>query len=182
MLITIPGECSWSYLYYEDLISNKQAFFATKNLNILTENNLKRMETKLFMETLLLIYYNHILESNTLTNLKVLLVLSLHCVKSVHIRSYCGPQFPAFGLNTERYSLSLRIQSKYGKMRTRITPNTGTFHAVLVTSKFWTKSTKYTKWKCWKCWNLLITCLNLWNFRNFKTKVSSKILKLGDYI
>ena len=29
------------------------------------------------------------------------------------------------------FSVSLRIQSKCGKMRTRITPNTDTFHAVL---------------------------------------------------
>ena len=32
-----------------------------------------------------------------------------HCVKSVRIRSYSGPQFPTFGLNTGRYSVSLRI-------------------------------------------------------------------------
>ena len=31
----------------------------------------------------------------------------------------------------ERY-VSLRIQSKFGKMRTKITPNTGTFDAVVV--------------------------------------------------
>ena len=29
------------------------------------------------------------------------------CVKSVRIRSYSGPRFPEFGLNTERYSVSL---------------------------------------------------------------------------
>ena len=39
--------------------------------------------------------------------------------------------FPAFGLNTKRYFVSLRIQSKCGKMRTRITPNTHTFYAVV---------------------------------------------------
>ena len=55
--------------------------------------------------------------------------LYYHCVKSVHIRSYSGPYFPAFGLNTERYEVSLRIQSKCRKIRTRITPNTDTFHA-----------------------------------------------------
>ena len=44
-----------------------------------------------------------------------------HCVKSVYIRSYSGPHFP-----------SLRIRSECGKMRTRITPNTDTFHAVNV--------------------------------------------------
>ena len=43
-----------------------------------------------------------------------------HCVKSVRIRSYSDPDFPAFRLNMERY----------GKMRTRITPNTNTFYAV----------------------------------------------------
>ena len=42
---------------------------------------------------------------------------SFHCVKSVRIRSYSGPYFAAFGLNRERYFVSLRIQSecrKYG--------------------------------------------------------------------
>ena len=55
--------------------------------------------------------------------------------------------FSAFGLNTERYCVSLRIQSEYGeilrispysvrmrknvgKMRPRITPNTDTFYVV----------------------------------------------------
>ena len=39
---------------------------------------------------------------------------------------------PAFGLNTERCSASLRIQSECGKIRTRKTPNTDTFHAVFL--------------------------------------------------
>ena len=30
----------------------------------------------------------------------------LHCVKSVRIRSFPGPYFPAFGLNMERYEVS----------------------------------------------------------------------------
>ena len=37
---------------------------------------------------------------------------TFHCVKSVPIRSFSGPYFPAFGLNMERYSVSLRIQSE----------------------------------------------------------------------
>ena len=53
-----------------------------------------------------------------------------HCVKRVRIRSYSGPCFPAFGLNTERYSVSLHIHSECGKIRTRITSNTDTFYAV----------------------------------------------------
>ena len=51
-------------------------------------------------------------------------------MKSVRIRSYSGTHFPAFGINTERYSVALRIQSECGKMRTKITPNKDTFHAV----------------------------------------------------
>ena len=52
-----------------------------------------------------------------------------HCVKGVRIRSYSGPYFPVFGLNTERY-VSFRIQSEFGEIRTRISPNTDTFYAV----------------------------------------------------
>ena len=55
----------------------------------------------------------------------------LRCVKSVRIRGYSGLHFPAFGLNTEIYSVYLRIQSECGKMRARITPNADTFYAVL---------------------------------------------------
>ena len=53
-----------------------------------------------------------------------------HCVKSVGIWSCSSPYFPAFGLNTERYGVSLRIQSECGKIRTRTTSNTDTFHPV----------------------------------------------------
>ena len=53
-----------------------------------------------------------------------------HCVKGANIRSYSGPHFPAFGLNTERYGVSLRIQSEFGKKVTRITLNTYAFHDV----------------------------------------------------
>ena len=53
-----------------------------------------------------------------------------HFVKSVRIRCYSGPYFPAFGLNTERYSVFLRIQSECGKIRTRIIPNLDTFYVV----------------------------------------------------
>ena len=62
---------------------------------------------------------------------KKLNILQLHYVKSVRIRSFSGPYFSAFGLNTERYGLSLLIQSECGKIRTRKTWNTDIFHAVL---------------------------------------------------
>ena len=44
----------------------------------------------------------------------------IYCMKSVRI-----------GLNTERRGLSLCLQSKCGKIRSRKTPNTDTFHAVI---------------------------------------------------
>ena len=51
-----------------------------------------------------------------------------HCIKSVHVRSYSGPYFPAFGLNKENYAVSLHIQSECEKIWTRITANTDTFN------------------------------------------------------
>ena len=53
-------------------------------------------------------------------------------MKSVHIRSFRGPYFLAFGLNTE---------SECGKIRTRKTPNMNTFHAV---QKNWLFNSKQT--------------------------------------
>ena len=55
----------------------------------------------------------------------------IHCVGSVRIWSFSGPYFPAFGLNTERYSVSLRIQSECGKIKTKKYPNTDAAHAVI---------------------------------------------------
>ena len=40
-------------------------------------------------------------------------------MKSVQTRSFSGPYFPTFGLNTGRYGVSLRILSECGKIRTR---------------------------------------------------------------
>ena len=45
--------------------------------------------------------------------------------------------FPAFGLNTERNRVSLRIQSWCGKIQNRKTPNTDTFYAVQLFQTFW---------------------------------------------
>ena len=61
-------------------------------------------------------------------------MINIHSLKSVPIRSYSGPYFRAFGVNTERCGVSLRIQPERRKMRTRITPNTDTFHAVIAHS------------------------------------------------
>ena len=60
---------------------------------------------------------------------------TLHCAKSVRIWNFSGLYFPAFGLNTEKYSMSPPIQSKCGKIRTRKTLNTDIFHSVLNSNK-----------------------------------------------
>ena len=44
--------------------------------------------------------------------------------------------FPTFGLNTDRYSVSLRIQFECGKIRTRITSTMDTFYAVELSRKY----------------------------------------------
>ena len=56
--------------------------------------------------------------------------LASHYVNIFCIRGCSGPLFPAFGLNTERYGVSHRIQSKCGQIKTRIIQNTDTFHVV----------------------------------------------------
>ena len=56
------------------------------------------------------------------------LLRMLHCIKSVRIRSYSGPHFLAFGLNTKRYD------------QNRITPNMDTFYAVLNFIITWVKN------------------------------------------
>ena len=53
-----------------------------------------------------------------------------HCVKNVRIWSYSSPYFHVFGLNSEIYEVSLRIQTKCVKIRSRITPTTDTFGTV----------------------------------------------------
>ena len=53
-----------------------------------------------------------------------------HCVKNVRIWSYSSPYFHVFGLNSEIYEVSLCIQTKCVKIRSRITPTTDTFGTV----------------------------------------------------
>ena len=40
-------------------------------------------------------------------------------MESIQIRSFPGPYFPTFKLNTEIYEVDLRIQSEHGKVRTK---------------------------------------------------------------
>ena len=63
--------------------------------------------------------------------------------ESARIQGFWCPYFPKFRLNTEIYSINLRIQTKSGKMRTRKTPNMDTWKtAVKICLKFY-------YWKSW---------------------------------
>ena len=57
------------------------------------------------------------LSPTVLTSLLLILLLKLkvYYVKSARIWSFAVPYFPAFGLNAERYSVSLRMQSECRK-------------------------------------------------------------------
>ena len=54
-----------------------------------------------------------------ISEMPIISVICSHCVKSVRNRSFSGPHFLAFGLNTERYSVSWQNtnqkNSEYGR-------------------------------------------------------------------
>ena len=90
---------------------------------------------------------------------------ALHSVRSVRIWSYSCPHFSAFGLKTE---------SEYGKMWTRITPNTDTFYAVWKFCFRWKESRVSTV--LWLCYafsfisQYFLTSLNLFTFWLYYTQ------------
>ena len=53
-----------------------------------------------------------------------------YCVKSIRIWSFSGPYIPVIRLNTDIYSVDLRIQSECGNIGTRKTSNTDFFYRV----------------------------------------------------
>ena len=75
--------------------------------------------------------------------------------------------FLAFGLNTERYLVSLHIQSECGKIRTRKTPNMDTFYAVKA-AQVELKATQVRGWPdlssegIWHKATVLSACKNLY--------------------
>ena len=60
------------------------------------------------------------------------LLLSFTTWKVSKYGVFSGLYFSIFGLNKDIYCENLRIQSEYGKIRTRITPHLYTFHTVIL--------------------------------------------------
>ena len=89
---------------------------------------------------------------------------ALHSVRSVRIWSYSCPHFSAFGLKTE---------SEYGKMWTRITPNTDTFYAVWKFCFRWKESLYQQYYDCYAfsfISQYFLTSLNLFTFWLYYTQ------------
>ena len=103
--------------------------------------------------------------------------------------------FPAFALNTARYSVSQRIQNKRGKiagkMRTTITPNTDTFYAVLtfysltqvvilVIPLLYVSCTTLLSWKLGVTCNKTFPLFDIWKLLHFVTKsLLQLVMKFG---
>ena len=104
-------------------------------------------------------------------------LFTLHRVKSDRIRNHSGPRSPASWPNTERYG-----RSECGKMRTRITPNTDTFYAVL--SKYSLSgiiclSNFFHIFPSVSPFNIFILCYNFKASLNFSTHTPSEFRKLS---
>ena len=91
-----------------------------------------------------------------------------HCVRSVHILNFYGRYFPAFGLNTERYSISLRIQCKCGKMQTRKTANTDNVYAVKCLNHLRLVHDFFALWKHQENWSFpMFSGFKKWNISTY---------------
>ena len=54
---------------------------------------------------------------------KIEILANAHCVKSVRIRSFTGPYFPGFGLNTDQKKAEYEHFSRSGKQKKTLAEN-----------------------------------------------------------
>ena len=90
--------------------------------------NYSSIQSRAYWRIILTIFngYRHY---NISTLTKILIVTTVWKLSKYGV--FSGPYFPSFGLNTERYEVSLRIQSECEKIRTRKYPVFGHFsHSV----------------------------------------------------
>ena len=103
---TIAVSSSFCTYRYEELVAH-----AWRDLEIFIQA---------FFQTLLIKYVDASFIYNETFILTEVLNIGIHCVKSVHIRSFSGPCFPAWRLNTERYfSVFIRIRENTGKKNSK---------------------------------------------------------------
>ena len=77
--------------------------------------------------------------------------VQLQSIKSVHVQSFPGPYFPALGLNARK--------CENGKMRTRKSRNTDTFHAVYMATNREKFCGDYYNLSDYNCWYVGISVL-----------------------
>ena len=123
-LINLPSTFLYSNYFKEYLVS--QASIYSEHQLVFSGHRVAACKNRsifdLFIIWLLPLYVIIHIESVIILLLlflvQILSGFDCHFVKIVRIRSFCSPYFPTFGLNTERYSLSLK------------TPNMDTFRAM----------------------------------------------------
>ena len=105
-------------LAFNELRATHISIFPTRSVAHLTHVDLTHarrllsITLKSFMQTLEIFFFatNFLVISGLISKFYLYKSLhTLHCVKSIRIWSYSGPHFSAFGLNTERYYVPLRI-------------------------------------------------------------------------
>ena len=122
---------------------------------------------------------------NTLENC----LIQVHCVKSVQIRNFSCLYFASFGLNTERYKVSLRIQTECGKIQTRRNSvfghisHSGCYHALKYILRFFIlKQNKHSIVFCWGFPFHIFFSVKENNFyRRFPFSFSSKKIQANGY-
>ena len=123
MFIFSKNDLLQFFNYFSKLLNSSTSHLARFIFQIRSGISIKSITTLLILKCQII----RTAEYNVMTDYE-----DYHYVKSIRIWSYSGPHFPAFGLNTDRYEVSLRIQFQCRKMRTRISPNTDTFYAVYI--------------------------------------------------
>ena len=95
--------CIWSHLLKKSLMKNVVFLWMQTSLTEIT--NFKK--------------YIHLSINVSVFKIVVFVIRNdFHCMKSLQIRSFSGPYFPLFGLNTVIYSANLLIQSEFREIKT----------------------------------------------------------------
>ena len=85
--------------------------FSKFQLPAMRITSVKRVMSVMWVNSVILVNMSNANMFSTIGN--------IHCVKSFRIQRFSSAYFPVFGLNTGRYGVSLCIQSKCEKIRTR---------------------------------------------------------------
>ena len=125
-IFSLSKNCIWVCKKYCEILKFKIA-----KISLVTFHKKNNCEPWSVLALTLAHYSRSVTLYNTVTNITVTKDLQKTAKINVTLRylftawkvskygAFSSPCFPAFGLNRERYSVSLRIQSEWGKIRTR---------------------------------------------------------------